>query len=256
MRKFYENAQKTNPNTVLISSPPGQLPCQRIFFVQWQPKPDEAVLQQSIDDFMWNVVQNAISHNFSSIALPSIGCGKYGYDVGLVVKSIIRQSIKRLQSRDLNLAIKIVVHPSQENVYDEFCRKLTLAPDAPSSLPSDHQVPATWEKSAENKKRILLQPNSDEFKSVSQNFLQSIRNQCSTILRIERIQNERWYIQYSIHHQDFQRRLNADTERRLFHGCPQATADAIIETGFNRSYAGKNGKRIYFQDCWSGQCAL
>ncbi|CAF3082703.1 unnamed protein product [Rotaria sp. Silwood2] len=32
-----------------------------------------------------------------------------------------------------------------------------------------------------------------------------------------------------------------DTEKRLYHGCPEHAANLIIEDCFNRSFAGKNG---------------
>jgi hypothetical protein len=61
------------------------------------------------------------------------------------------------------------------------------------------------------------------------------------IIRIERIQNERWYMQYLAHSRDFKQRLSEDTEKRLYHGCPDVAANSIIEDCFNRSFAGVNG---------------
>ncbi|CAF1477889.1 unnamed protein product, partial [Rotaria sordida] len=61
------------------------------------------------------------------------------------------------------------------------------------------------------------------------------------IIRIERIQNEAWYIQYLAHSREFQTRINEINEKRLYHGCPEASANKIIESWFNRSFAGVNG---------------
>ena len=61
------------------------------------------------------------------------------------------------------------------------------------------------------------------------------------IIRIERIQNERWYMQYLAHRKEFKKRLGVDTEKRLYHGCPEAPANSIIQDCFNRSFAGVNG---------------
>ncbi len=69
-----------------------------------------------------------------------------------------------------------------------------------------------------------------------------MKGKYTQIVRIERIQNTRWYMQYLAHHTDFKRRLNMDTEKNLYHGCPQQAANSIIEDGFNRSFAGVNGK--------------
>ena len=75
-------------------------------------------------------------------------------------------------------------------------------------------------------------------------FDQAMGTHCTQLIRIERIQNERWYRQYMAHRQDFQQRLNSDTEKRLYHGCPENAVQSIIDGCFNRSYAGINGKRL------------
>ncbi len=71
-----------------------------------------------------------------------------------------------------------------------------------------------------------------------------MKGKYTQIIRVERIQNERWYMQYLAHDKDFKRRLNTDTEKRLYHGCPEQAANSIIEDCFNRSFAGVNGKFI------------
>lgn len=61
------------------------------------------------------------------------------------------------------------------------------------------------------------------------------------IIRIERIQNEPWYIQYLAHGHQFYKRLNTNTEKRLYHGCPESAVNPILQDCFNRSFAGING---------------
>ena len=97
-------------------------------------------------------------------------------------------------------------------------------------------------RSKENNTRFVVPNTTDEYKSISNNFNKTIQGKCTQIIRIERIQNERWYMQYLAHSRDFQNRLNTDTEKRLYHGCPEQAAQSIIEGCFNRSYAGINGK--------------
>ena len=77
-----------------------------------------------------------------------------------------------------------------------------------------------------------------------------MRGSYNQIIRIERIQNERWYMQYLAHRQDFLTRLKMDTEQRLFHGCPEQAASSIIEGCFNRSYAGINGEFCSSSERW------
>jgi hypothetical protein len=83
--------------------------------------------------------------------------------------------------------------------------------------------------------------NTDEYKSIVTNFDQAMKGKYTQIQQIERIQNERWYMQYLAHSRDFKKRLNKDTEKRLYHGCPQQAAHAISDDCFNRSFAGVNG---------------
>jgi hypothetical protein len=68
-----------------------------------------------------------------------------------------------------------------------------------------------------------------------------MKGKYTQIILIERIQNERWYIQYLAQSRDYKKRLNRDTEKRLYHGCPDSAASLIIENCFDRSFAGKNG---------------
>jgi hypothetical protein len=70
----------------------------------------------------------------------------------------------------------------------------------------------------------------------------AMQGNCKQVIRLERIQNERWFMQYLAHARDFKKRLNEDTEKRLYHGCPETAAGAIIQDCFNRSFAGVNGK--------------
>jgi hypothetical protein len=92
------------------------------------------------------------------------------------------------------------------------------------------------------KVRFVISTQTDEYKSIVTNFDQAMNGKYSTIIQIERIQNERWYMQYLAHVRDFKKRLSIDTEKRLYHGCPQQAANLIIEDCFNRSFAGVNGK--------------
>ncbi|CAF5161846.1 unnamed protein product, partial [Rotaria sp. Silwood1] len=52
---------------------------------------------------------------------------------------------------------------------------------------------------------------------------------------------ERWYIQYLAHSRNFKISLDKDTEKCLYHGCPEEAAKEIVKGCFNRSFAGENG---------------
>ncbi len=106
---------------------------------------------------------------------------------------------------------------------------------------NDDKVPSTWETSAGKKFRFIVPYKSDEFKTIQEEFSRAMKGKLKNIIRIERIQNERWYFQYLAHKKDFFKRLNKNSEKRLYHGCPEHVQDSIIDDCFNRSFAGVNG---------------
>jgi len=67
---------------------------------------------------------------------------------------------------------------------------------------------------------------------------------CCLSLQIERIQNPRLYKQYMIQKEDVKRHLTSSNavERKLFHGTSPEDAEKICEQGFDRGFAGKNGR--------------
>ncbi|CAF0805827.1 unnamed protein product [Adineta ricciae] len=107
--------------------------------------------------------------------------------------------------------------------------------------PIDSALPSTWEPSDKNCKRVTLSVQSPEYQNVLARFHTTMLGKYTQIVKIERIQNERWYKQYDAHREDFKRRYSNLDERQLFHGCPNTSVDQIIENCFNRSFAGVNG---------------
>lgn len=108
-----------------------------------------------------------------------------------------------------------------------------------------YQIPSTWQKCNDRKLRFELLNTSDEYKTTLVDFNQAMQGKYSEIIRVERIQNAPWYIQYLAHSQQFHTRLGKNTERRLFHGCPESAVNPILDDCFNRSYAGVNGESTY-----------
>ena len=99
-------------------------------------------------------------------------------------------------------------------------------------------LPPHWDVQTEHVAKFEVQIDSTEYNEVLALFNQTIATNCAKILRIERIQNKQWYVQYNSY-KNFSPRQN--TERKLFHGCPQRSAELIINSFFNRSFAGVNG---------------
>ncbi len=144
---------------------------------------------------------------------------------------------QQIENQKFPWTVKFIVHPSQQNVYDEFCKQV-LSSDHPSN---DYQLPSTWERSDDDQLRFIVPKNTDEYNSIIRKFDEQMKDYYTEIIKLERIQNERWYMQYIEHKKDFRKRLGMDTEKRLYHGCLQIPADSIIKDCFNRSFAGVNG---------------
>ncbi len=125
----YDAELQNHPNSILVTTPGGSLFCKRIFFVPWEPDIDKNILQQSLIDLISTVVQNAKSHNFTSIAFPAIGCGQHGCSVDVVVETMVLEMKKHLIKRNLPWTVKFIVQPDQENVYDEFCTQVLNTQD-------------------------------------------------------------------------------------------------------------------------------
>ncbi|CAF2818262.1 unnamed protein product [Rotaria sp. Silwood2] len=108
-------------------------------------------------------------------------------------------------------------------------------------------LPEYWDQSSPyNLSRYTLQPDTEEYKFVADNFHNTLPS--NEIVQIERIQNRRWYRQYDAHKDDFIERYGKSTEQWLFHGCKSQGVDAIINDCFNRSHAVRcaAGQGIYF----------
>ncbi|CAF1117593.1 unnamed protein product [Adineta steineri] len=235
--KEYENNQKS----LLLSIPSGKLPCKQIFFIKWNPNKNEDVLRQSIVDFIWNVIQHVILYKFTSIAFPAIGCGQYRCPTNIVVKTMVKEIKHQLAMRDIPLTVKFVIQPKQQTIFNQFCNQILSSRGVDFRTSIDYQLPSTWEQSMGNKLRFVVSSNSAEYKSITADFNQTMNGKYTQIIQIDRIQNERWYVQYVAHYKEFQQRLNRDTEKCLYHGCSQQIAESIIENCFNRSFAGANG---------------
>jgi hypothetical protein len=68
----YANGQTEDPSGAIIVTSPGQLLCQKIFFLPWKPNTDVCILKQSLQNFVFNAIQYAINYHFRSIAFPAV----------------------------------------------------------------------------------------------------------------------------------------------------------------------------------------
>ncbi len=103
---------------------------------------------------------------------------------------------------------------------------------------ADFNLPEHWEIQSGNITQFKVQLNSTEYKEIRNLFDETMANKYAEILHIDRIQNKQWYMQYNSYKSFSQKK---DKERKLFHGCPSDSAQLIINSFFNRSFAGVNG---------------
>lgn len=119
-----------------------------------------------------------------------------------------------------------------------------------SCTATDDDLPKEWDpmppKTTCN--LVTLDVKSNEFSVVKQCF-ENTMSQMHQILKIERVQNSVLYRQYMVRKKDMDQRnpKTIQNERMLFHGCPGDVTEKISHLGFNRSFAGKNGKLF---DCY------
>ncbi len=103
---------------------------------------------------------------------------------------------------------------------------------------TDFNLPEYWQVQSDNVSQFEVKVDSDEYREIRALFDKTIADKCKEIVRIDRIQNKQWYMQYNAYKSFSPKK---DTERKLFHGCPQNSAQLIINSFFNRSFAGING---------------
>ncbi|KAM3590699.1 uncharacterized protein V6R79_014561 [Siganus canaliculatus] len=109
--------------------------------------------------------------------------------------------------------------------------------------PSDFTLPLYWDNMAagENMKTFELQSSSPEYKTVKEAFK---RAATQTVLKIERIQNIHLCRAYEAQKKrisDKNRIQSGAFEKLLYHGTSQDSCTSIMNTGFNRRFAGQHG---------------
>ncbi|XP_046888554.1 protein mono-ADP-ribosyltransferase PARP14-like [Hypomesus transpacificus] len=104
----------------------------------------------------------------------------------------------------------------------------------------DFCLPLDWDSMApgESLKLVNLPTSSVEFRRVKEDFRRTASNR--TVLMIKRIQNVHLRQAYEVKRKQLEDK-NGSGERLLYHGTSHEGSQAILETGFNRSFAGQNG---------------
>ena len=105
--------------------------------------------------------------------------------------------------------------------------------------------PSTWDQMPVDSALYVvdLPSSSTEYTDTKQMFDQTMAGGYTSILKIQRIQNPALYFQYIVRKKEMDKHNTPghQNERRLFHGTSVDTCPKVNQSGFNRSFAGKNG---------------
>lgn len=103
----------------------GNLQCRKLLFLRWEMnQTSQEAFYQSIRNFVNIAVQHAIKANHTSIAFPSIGCGKFNADKNIIANEMLIEAQKQLLSANVLLQIIFVILPTQTDVCAAFQAKL------------------------------------------------------------------------------------------------------------------------------------
>ncbi|XP_030609932.1 protein mono-ADP-ribosyltransferase PARP14-like [Archocentrus centrarchus] len=106
----------------------------------------------------------------------------------------------------------------------------------------DFTFPLYWDNMAatETMKVVTLDPSSAEYHTVKEDFKRTVSK---TVMKIERLQNihlRRAYEAQKKSISDKNAQEGGAGEKLLYHGTTQENCNSIMNTGFNRSFAGQN----------------
>ena len=114
--------------------------------------------------------------------------------------------------------------------------------------------PKRWEAGKEG--LVTVSSKSEEYKEISQFFIDSVESNKFTVVRIQRIQSSELWRSYAVKRDALQTRnakrssrlvnntnFDGQEQKWLFHATDPGTIPKIVSQGFNRSFAGRNGTR-------------
>ena len=124
VQQEYLAAAKISPSEPFETSS-GQLKCRKLLFLTWDAIITTKVdFYQSIRNFVSKAVQHAIQAHHTSIAFPSIGCGKFYFDKNIIANEMLTEAQKQLLAANVLLQIIFAILPEQTDVFEAFKAKL------------------------------------------------------------------------------------------------------------------------------------
>ncbi|KAE8581221.1 hypothetical protein XENTR_v10024702 [Xenopus tropicalis] len=199
-----------------------------------------------------NVLQKCEALTLSSVAFPALGTGGHGLEPQITITLILDGIEKHLAKHPQSFLEEICVVTFCEDVYMDYSEVLQNRFKDPQEI-NDANIqispPEYWADMVidDKVKKITLLVDSEEYRNIARNFIQTSDNTDIRIVKIERIQNLTLWRSYSI------RKIQVDkknpyrvNERHLYHGTSADAIRKINHHGFNRSFCGKNGTKHGF----------
>lgn len=124
IKQEYNQAVNLSPSAPFETNS-GQLKCRKLLFLPWKiDQRSTDAFYRSIRNFVTKAVQHAIKAHHTSIAFPSIGCGKLNVRKDIIANEMLVEAQKQLLTANVLLQIIFVILPIQNDVYKVFQDKL------------------------------------------------------------------------------------------------------------------------------------
>ena len=261
---FYATKHQNQEQGVIVRTE--KLPCKRIIFVPWKPDLLTGLsVENAVQNFVIMAMDLAARERCSKLAFPALGkpkwwrrirflicsgCGAFHCDAAIVAKGMLFEVDQILQSRKSTVEhISVIIEETKQEVYEIFKHQLDVQKASRCAMKNE-DLPIEWTSiDGQYPLRVLLSPSSEEYCSILKALRETMSATQTQSARVERIQNPRLYRHYQLEKKYLHEELKKETERRLFHGCPNETntLESIMKNGFDRSLAGQHyGDDIIF----------
>lgn len=119
MRTEYNNKSNTVLSRPIVLSP-GSLKCKKIYLVAWQPDNERSKLEKSIQDFIHESIECAVSYHCTSIAFPAIGCNGNNLFTSICIPAIVTSIKNELNRIGAVMKVIIAILPTRQLIFDAF----------------------------------------------------------------------------------------------------------------------------------------
>jgi hypothetical protein len=133
LKAFFNAETNKNPEAPVVAvKAAGQLSSKMVYFLQWEIKSDASLLSKSIQKFVSDAMEKAVTDKYRNIAFPAIGCGQIGCSISLVAQAMIEEAHRQTQKH--GISILFVIQPERTDIYDEFQKQINFSQQPPQSV--------------------------------------------------------------------------------------------------------------------------